>query len=124
MQYPEYFKKAAKRAWDNAIKQLGKVEDCDMGLFEEYCYQFDVIDSLRDELKKGAVVPITNNGGGNSMIKNPAFTVYADAYERIKTTAILFGITPAGRKRLGIVKKENTSADENIGKLKLMRKAV
>lgn len=99
---PDYFKDKARKEWNSSLSELMDkrvTNNLDLRMFEEYCFQFDILDSLKEEMKQGPILSITNNGGGSTKIKNPAFTVYAETYDRIHKTAQQFGLTPLSRAK-------------------------
>ena len=68
---------------------------------KEYCFQFDIITAAKKEMSKGVLIAIVNRGGGESFIKNPAFTVYDAATTKVFQLSQQFGFTPSSRSKIG-----------------------
>ena len=125
-QCPAYFKDPAREVWKISLEELFEkkvISKIDLPLFEQYCFQYDVLTDAIEDMKNGAVIPIKNNGGGKSMIKNPAFTVYAEAYDRIHKTSQQFGLNPLSRERINIPKTSpDDAAKEKLEFLRSVRR--
>ena len=120
---PDYFKAQARKVWELSLQELKEnICNTDLRTFEEYCFQYDIIESLRQEMKLGPVVAITNNGGGESKIKNPAFTVYSETFNRIHKMAVEFGLTPLSRTKITVPEKVEDSPEQQAkDKLQTLR---
>lgn len=113
---PVHLGEFGKAVWFKTLNVLlpeKTVSEIDLKVYEEYCYQFDLIEALRPEMDKGGVLPIVNNGGGQSMIKNPAFTVYADCVDRVHKLAQQFGLTPLSRSKIAPSHKPKEKSPES-----------
>jgi P27 family predicted phage terminase small subunit len=87
----------------------------DLATLELLCSQFDLLRECESVIKKtGVMIRIVNNGGGKSVVKNPAFTVRADAVDIIYRLGPHFCLTPKSRANILGIKKESGKPNPSL----------
>lgn len=112
---PAGLNEAARTVWVEVCAELipaGKLCEVDLQVLRIYCKQFDIVAECEADIaERGVTVPIVNNGGGKSIVKNPAFTAMSEAINTIYRFAPHFGLTPKTRADVQGVAKEPKKAD-------------
>ncbi len=100
---PEDLTPEAREVWDRLAPDLVRkqvVTHCNQDGFTVYCECVAAFSKARDLLGAGLLVKGRSHGGG--LVTNPAWRIFRDAAQLVRTYAQEFGLTPAAQASLSI----------------------
>lgn len=99
---PRGLSSEARKFWNRHIPQLeefGKIMESDLDSFRVLCeLHAQIMDCYKTLKAEGLIV----QGAGNTKKKHPATSILNSLLQQYRLLSVEFGLTPAGRERLGI----------------------
>ena len=97
---PDWLSPDAEAEWKRLgprLAHLGVLSELDLGLFAGYCQALADVRQLTLEVREeGTVIPSERSG----VRANPKNQLLREAYERMRSFGVLFGISPVARSRI------------------------
>jgi len=124
---PSWLTPGARAEWDRLADQLtglGLLTAMDQAAFAVYCQAYDDFIESVESMKGEKSIIVSGNG---TAYRNPKLCTRHESFNRLLKAAAVFGLTPADRAAVKVVKSEKSKSVKTFAKgkpkLKLPRLA-